>query len=61
MSVSVAGILSVEVAVTSEVQQGPVLWPLSFLIYVNYITEDVTGPWVAYADDFSAKCMLSSR
>ena len=24
---------------------------LLFLLYVNYITKDINGPWAAYADD----------
>ena len=52
MNVSMAGILSVEVAVTLGVSQGSVIRPLLFLIYVNYITKDVTGSLAAYTDDF---------
>ena len=52
ISASMATISSVEVAVTSIVPKVSVLEPLLFLIYVNYVTKDITGPWAAYADDF---------
>ena len=52
LSVSVAGILIDEVAVTSAVPLVFVLKPLLVLIYLDVTAKCVIKPWVAYADYF---------
>ena len=52
MSVLIDGYVGSGRSVTSGVSQGSVLGPLLFLIYVNFLMDSVTCPWVAFADDF---------
>ena len=51
-SASVAGTLSIEMSVMLGDQQVYFLRPSNILIFVNYRTNDVTGPWDAYTDGF---------
>ena len=51
MSVKVAGSFSDELPVASGVPQGSVLGPILFLLYVNYVINDVRCPLKIFADD----------
>ena len=50
MRVKIAGSYSHELPVTSRVSQGSVLRPMLFLLYVNYVTNDVKCPFKVFAD-----------
>ena len=52
-SVCVDGTYSSKQHITAGVQQGSVLDPMLFLIYINDISEDLTGMTRLFADDTS--------
>ena len=52
MKVAVGGVLSSEREICSGVPQGTVLGPVLFLVFINYVAEDVQCRWKAFADDY---------
>lgn len=51
MSVTIRGTQSRPLPVTSAVPQGPVLGPVLFLIFVNYLGAKITCHYMSFADD----------